>query len=88
VTGLLHISTSSSVPTALAGLLLYIRDRTNKRPHVYFEWTEGTGAELPAIPRLGQGEVALVTREIIRQYEPDHSRRRTFTPTEERRRAP
>jgi hypothetical protein len=37
---------------------------------------------------FGQGEVALATREIIRQYEPDHSRRRTFTPAEERRRAP
>jgi hypothetical protein len=67
---------SSSVPTALAALLLHIRDRTNKRPHIYFEWTEGN----PALNFLrylafGQGEVGPVTREIIRQQEPDRGRR-------------
>ncbi|WP_432974980.1 amino acid transporter [Dactylosporangium sp. CA-233914] len=67
---------SSSVPNALAALLLHIRDRTGRKPHIYFEWTEGN----PALNFLrylafGQGEVAPVTREILRQHEPDRSRR-------------
>ncbi|GAB3957383.1 hypothetical protein GCM10027614_72750 [Micromonospora vulcania] len=35
---------SSSVPNALAALLLEIRDRSRRRPHIYFEWTEGPRA--------------------------------------------
>jgi hypothetical protein len=67
---------SSSVPNALAALLLHIRDVTGRRPHIYFEWTEGN----PAVNFLrylafGQGEVAPVTREMLRQHEPDRRRR-------------
>jgi len=67
---------SSSVPNALAALLLHIRDATGRRPHIYFEWTEGN----PAVNFLrylafGQGEVAPVTREMLRQHEPDRARR-------------
>jgi hypothetical protein len=67
---------SSSVPSAIAALLLYIRDQTGQRPHVYFEWTEGNPV-LNFIRYLifGQGEVAPVTREMIRQAEPQRSRR-------------
>ena len=32
---------SSAVPNAIAAVLLHIRDLTGKRPHVYFDWTEG-----------------------------------------------
>ncbi|BFU46241.1 amino acid transporter [Krasilnikovia sp. MM14-A1004] len=67
---------SSSVPSALGALLLHIRDVTNRRPHIYFEWTEGN----PAVNFIrylifGQGEVAPVTREMLRQAEPDRNRR-------------
>ena len=64
------------VPNALAALLLHIRDLTGRRPHIYFEWTEGNPvAQLPALPVFGQGEIAPVTREILRQAEPDPDRR-------------
>ncbi len=67
---------SSSVPTALAALLLTIRDETGKNPHIYFEWTEGN----PLVQFLrylffGQGEVAPVTREVLREAEPRRERR-------------
>jgi hypothetical protein len=67
---------SSSVPPALAALLLHIRDETGKKPHIYFEWTEGN----PAVQFLrylffGHGEVAPVTREVLREAEPDPDNR-------------
>ena len=67
---------SSSVPSALAALLLWIRDTTHRRPHVYFEWTEGNPvANFARYLIFGQGEVAPVTREMLRQAEPDRGRR-------------
>jgi hypothetical protein len=66
----------SSVPTALAALALYVRDLTQRRPHLYFEWTEGSPvANFLRYLVFGQGEVAPVTREILRRAEPDRSRR-------------
>jgi hypothetical protein len=67
---------SPSVSSAIAALLLYIRDTTGRRPHVYFEWTEGNpAANFIRYLIFGQGEVAPVTREMIRQAEPNRSRR-------------
>ncbi|HWS31381.1 MAG TPA: amino acid transporter [Actinoplanes sp.] len=67
---------SSSVPSALAALMLWIRDTTHRRPHIYFEWTEGNPvANFARYLIFGQGEVAPVTREMIRQAEPDRRRR-------------
>ncbi|MEH1164221.1 amino acid transporter [Micromonospora sp. CPCC 205539] len=67
---------SSSVPNALAALLLEIRDRTGRRPHIYFEWTEGgPGRNVVRYLAFGQGEIGSVTREILRRQEPDRSRR-------------
>ena len=67
---------SPSVPGALAALLLWIRDTSQRRPHIYFEWTEGNPvANFARYLIFGQGEVAPVTREMLRQAEPDRHRR-------------
>jgi hypothetical protein len=67
---------SSSVPSALAALLLHIRDSTGRLPHIYFEWTEGNPVgNFVRYLIFGQGEVAPVTREMLRQAEPVRRRR-------------
>jgi hypothetical protein len=67
---------SPTVPNAIAALLLRIREHTGVRPHVYFEWTEGSPAlNLARFLFFGVGEVAPVTREVLRRAEPDRSLR-------------
>ncbi|WP_326721443.1 MULTISPECIES: amino acid transporter [unclassified Streptomyces] len=67
---------SSSIPNALAALLLYVRDTTGQTPHIYFEWTEGNPfTNFLRFFLFGQGEVAPVTREVLREAEPDRARR-------------
>ncbi|MFG2138262.1 amino acid transporter [Streptomyces sp. NPDC048650] len=67
---------SSTISNALAALLLHVRDMTGQRPHIYFEWTEGNPfAQFLRFFLFGQGEVAPVTREVLREAEPDRDRR-------------
>ncbi|WP_089105629.1 APC family permease [Streptomyces hyaluromycini] len=67
---------SASIPNALAALLLDVRDETGSIPHIYFEWTEGNPfANFLRFFLFGQGEVAPVTREVLREAEPDRARR-------------
>lgn len=67
---------ASSVPNALAALTLHVRDEAGVVPHIYLEWTEGSPAiHLLRFLLLGQGEVAPVTREVLRRAEPDRMRR-------------
>jgi hypothetical protein len=43
-----------------------------KRPHIYFDWTEGNPVTHPLrFLIFGSGEVAPVTREVLRAAEPD-----------------
>ncbi|WP_245187373.1 MULTISPECIES: amino acid transporter [unclassified Frigoribacterium] len=68
--------TSGAVPNTLASVLLAIRDETGVAPDIYFEWTEG--GPLSNMGRFlvtGAGEVAPVTREVLRRAEPNRSRR-------------
>ncbi|MCY1159195.1 MAG: amino acid transporter [Citricoccus sp.] len=65
-----------AVPNAIAAVLLNIRDVTGLMPHVYFRWTEGNPlGNLVRFLVFGAGEIAPVTREILRRAEPDLTHR-------------
>jgi hypothetical protein len=67
---------SPAIPNAIAALLLYCRDQTGRIPHAYFGWTEGNPiAYLLKFLAFGEGDTAPVTREVLRQAEPDPMRR-------------
>ncbi len=69
-------SESPAVPNAIAALLLYLRDQSGQVPHAYFGWTEGNPiAYLLKFLAFGEGDTAPVTREVLRQAEPDPARR-------------
>ncbi|MEH2177617.1 amino acid transporter [Nostoc sp.] len=61
---------SAAVPNAIAALLLYIRDQTSKIPHAYFGWVEGNPIQyLLRFILFGEGDIAVVTREVLRRAE-------------------
>jgi hypothetical protein len=67
---------SAAVANGIAALLLYLRDRTGHVPHAYFSWTEGN----PVLYMIryvlsGYGDVAPITREVLRQAEHNPTRR-------------
>jgi hypothetical protein len=66
----------AAIPNAIAAVLLEIRDRTQKQPHIYFGWSEGNPLKyLARFVLFGEGDVAPVTHEILRKAEPFARRR-------------
>lgn len=67
---------SAAVPNAIAAILLHMRDQTGKLPHAYFGWAEGNPIQyLLRFILFGEGDIAVVTREVLRKAEPDPERR-------------
>ncbi|OWK39840.1 putative membrane protein [Fimbriiglobus ruber] len=67
---------ATAIPNGVAALLLHLRDVTGKRPSVYFNWDEGSPlGQLIRYLFSGHGDVAPLTREILRRAEPDAKRR-------------
>lgn len=67
---------SAAVPNAIAAILLHLRDQTGKLPHAYFGWVEGNPIQyLMRFILFGEGDIAVVTREVLRRAEKDPKRR-------------
>ncbi len=66
----------AAVPNVIAALLLHIRDLTGKIPHAYFGWVEGNPLQyLMRFILFGEGDIAVVTREVLRRAEKNPERR-------------
>ncbi|MBS1725136.1 MAG: amino acid transporter [Armatimonadetes bacterium] len=65
-------ATGVAVPNSLAALLLHLGRLSGKRAHAYFNWGErGPGAYLMKFLFSGEGDIAPLTREILRRVESD-----------------
>jgi hypothetical protein len=68
----------AAVPNTIAAILLDIRNHneSDRYPHAYFGWVEGNPIQyLMRFLLFGEGDTAVVTREVIRRAEPDPFRR-------------
>jgi hypothetical protein len=71
-------TTSPAIPNAIAAILLEISKRTGRLAHAYFGWTEGNPVGyLFRFLILGEGDVAPITREVLRKAIRDEDLRPT-----------
>ncbi len=67
---------SPAIPNAIAALLIHIGRLTGKLPHAYFGWTEGNPiGYLFRYLFFGEGDVAPIAREVLRQRISDPTKR-------------
>jgi len=67
---------SGNIPNTIAAVLLQIRDQTGVVPAIYFEWSQGNPiSNMIKFLVTGVGDVAPVTREVLRESEKDAKRR-------------
>jgi hypothetical protein len=70
---------SAAVPNAIAAILLDLRDQTGQLPHIYFGWAEGNPIQyLLRFILFGEGDIPVVTREVLRLAEKNPDRRPTI----------
>ncbi len=56
------------MPNTIAAVMMRLRYCTGQVPHAYFNWTEGNPlSHLVRFLVFGDGEVAPVTREVLRR---------------------
>ena len=66
----------STVPNGIAAVALHLSRELDCTPHVYFRWTEGNPlSNLARFFLFGEGEIAPMTREVLREAEPRPDRR-------------
>jgi hypothetical protein len=66
----------AAIPNTIAAIMLHLRDVSGRRPHAYFNWTEGNPFTwMLRFLISGTGEIAPVTREILRKAERDPNKR-------------
>ena len=67
---------SGTIPNTIAAVLLQIRDETSMVPTIYFEWSSGNPiSNMFKFLVTGVGDIAPVTREILRESEKDSKQR-------------
>jgi len=67
---------ATTIPNAIAAVLLWIRDIGGVIPHAYLEWTEGSPlAHAVRFLVFGRGDTGPMTREVLRAHEDDRTLR-------------
>ncbi len=66
----------TTVPNGIAAVALHLSQSFDCMPHIYFRWTEGNPlANLVRFLLFGEGEIAPMTREVLREAQPDVTKR-------------
>lgn len=65
-------ASAAAVRNVIAALLLHLRAQTDIVPDVYFGWDDkGSLANAANFLMFGEGNIAPLTREVLRKAEPD-----------------